>query len=109
MGNSSPGNTVTIRSVGSENLTVSGISDPGSPFSLSNIPSLPVVITPGESETFEVTFSPTSEGDFNSSITFTSDDPDNPTKDVTVSGKGVIINPAMYVMHLQGITMVEDY
>ena len=95
VGNSSPGNTVTIRSVGSENLTVSGISDPGSPFSLSNIPSLPVVITPGESETFEVTFSPTSEGDFNSSITFTSDDPDNPTKDVTVSGKGVIINPAI--------------
>jgi hypothetical protein len=87
--------TVTIRSVGTSNLTVSGISDPGSPFSLSNVPALPVVIPPLGTETFEVTFSPTGAGVSNSTITVTSDDPGDPTKDVSISGEGVVINPAM--------------
>ena len=46
---------VTIRSMGSESLTISAISDPGSPFVLSNMPNLPLVIPPGGMETFEVT------------------------------------------------------
>jgi hypothetical protein len=94
-GTSSSPHSVTIRSVGSENLTVSGISDPGSPFSLSSLPTLPVVIPPGGTETFEVTFSPLTAGVFNSTITVTSDDPSDPTKDVTLTGEGVVINPAM--------------
>jgi hypothetical protein len=93
-GTSSEPQIVTIRSVGTENLTVSEITDPGSPFSLSNVPTLPVVIPPGGSETFEVTFSPTSVGVFNSTITVTSDDPSDPTKEVSLSGEGVVINPA---------------
>jgi hypothetical protein len=52
------------------------------------------VIPPGGSETFEVTFSPTSAGVANSTITLTSDDADQPTKDVFLTGEGVVFNPA---------------
>jgi len=91
---SSAPRTITIRSIGSDTLTVSVISEPGSPFTLSNIPSLPAVIPPGGMETFEVTFSPTSVGIFNAAITITSNDPDNPTKDISLVGEGLDVNPA---------------
>ena len=95
VGTSSSLSAVTIRSVGSVNLTVSGISDPGSPFSLTNVPTLPVVIPPGSSETFEVIFSPASAGVSNSTISVTSDDPDDMTKEVSLTGLGVVLNQAM--------------
>jgi hypothetical protein len=94
VGNNSPPIPVTIRSLGTDTLTVSVISDPGVPFTLSNVPSLPAVIPPGELETFEVTFSPTSAGTFNATITISSNDLDDPTKDIALSGEGLVINPA---------------
>jgi len=109
IGNNSPPVSVTIRSLGTEALTVSGISDPGVPFTLSNVPSLPVVIPPGGTETFEVTFSPASVGMFNATITVSSDDPDDPTKDIALSGEGLVISPALLAcaMPLQEIWTAE--
>ena len=95
IGTSSSPLTVTIRSIGSENLSVTNISDPELPFVLTNLPSFPIVIQPGESVTLEVVFSPTNPGDFNSTIVVTSDDPDNPRKEVALSGNGVAVNPAL--------------
>ncbi len=85
---------VTIRSLGSENLTVSAIADPGSPFTLNNVPGLPLVIPPGGMETFEVTFSPGSVDTFYAAITVNSDDPDIPVRDILLSGEGLVFNPA---------------
>jgi len=86
--------TVTMSNIGTDDLTVSSITDPGAPFSLSGLPSLPVVIPSGSSETFEVAFSPTDTVMFNASIAITSDDPDDPTKNVALNGEGVVIAPA---------------
>jgi len=85
---------VTIRSVGTENLTLTSITDPESPFSLINLPSLPVVIPPGGAETFEVVFSPSNADIFNATITISSNDLENPEFELTLSGEGVEINPA---------------
>jgi hypothetical protein len=94
VGNSSSPFIVTIRSLGTDILTVSAISNPGLPFTLGNVPSLPVIIPPGGTETFEITFSPQTAGTFSATITVSSDDPDDPNKDVLLSGEGLVINPA---------------
>jgi hypothetical protein len=86
--------TISIRNIGSENLTVSTISNPAAPFSISDVPTLPQVIPPGGSETFDVSFSPNSAGTFNSTITITSNDADNPTREITLSGEGFTITSA---------------
>jgi len=84
--------TVTISNIGDTDLTVIDISDPGIPFILSSIPGLSVIIPSFSSETFEVTFEPTTEGSFLSTINISSDDPDNPTVDVALSGESVDIS-----------------
>jgi hypothetical protein len=81
--------TVTIGNIGDADLTITGISDPGAPFSLSHVPRLPRTIPLFGSETFEVTFEPTAGGSFSSTITISSNDPDDPTVDVALSGESV--------------------
>jgi len=78
----SKSSTLGIRSVGTTDLTVHSISDPGPPFELTNLPILPLVLSPGNQADFTVTFSPTSEGVFSGTIIIGSDDPDAPTVDV---------------------------
>ena len=48
---------VTLRSIGSQGLNISGISSQGAGFSLGNLPSLPAVLAPGASLSFDVGFS----------------------------------------------------
>ena len=95
VGTSVPSKTITLRSVGTEDLTISGISDPLLPFSLSNLPSLPVVISPGGSETFEISFSTINPGDFNTSTLIASNDPNNPSFEISLTGEAIIVNPAL--------------
>jgi len=85
---------VTIKNIGIVNLTITDISDPGLPFSLSNLPTLPVVIAPADSENFDVTFTPSDTGIFNAIMTITSDDESDPTFDVSLSATGFDLNPA---------------
>jgi hypothetical protein len=85
---------VIFKNFGTQDLTVSDISDPGAPFSLSGIPNLPVVIPPNGTDNFEVTFTPPDTGEFNTMITFTSNDPNDPSLDVTLRGVGFVLNPA---------------
>lgn len=86
--------SVRINNIGDQDLTVTSISDPGAPFSLDSLPGLPALISPGSFETFDVVFSPAVEGTFNGTITISSDDPDDPTVDVSVTGEGIFIHPA---------------
>jgi len=80
---------IAIRSFGPDSLKVTSISSPGTPFTLTNLPTLPTVIPAGGSETFDVIFSPPSPGIVNGTITIASNDSDDPTVDVTLSGQGV--------------------
>ncbi|MGB5850356.1 MAG: choice-of-anchor D domain-containing protein, partial [Ignavibacteriaceae bacterium] len=86
--------TITISNIGTENLTITDITDPGVPFGLDSLPILPVVITSGNSEYFYITFSPTESGDFNNSFTISSDDENNPALEISLSGTAIILNPA---------------
>ncbi|MFQ5799374.1 MAG: choice-of-anchor D domain-containing protein, partial [Bacteroidota bacterium] len=83
--------TVTISNIGDADLMVTDISDPGAPFSLSNVPALPVTIPSFGSESFDVTFSPTAEDSVSTTIFISSNDADNPTVDVALSGDGLDI------------------
>jgi choice-of-anchor B domain-containing protein len=87
--------TVTIRNFGTEDLTISAISDPGAPFSLSGALPLPMVIPPTGFETFELTFSPVNPGITTGTITISCNDADNSSYDLQLSGNGVVLNPAI--------------
>ncbi len=91
---SSAARRVTIRSNGTENLTVSAINGPGTPFILTNLPSLPAEIPPAGTVSFDVTFSPASADTFYEAITISSDDPENPEIELALSGIGVAIGLA---------------
>jgi len=84
--------TFTIENTGSGNLTLSGspiINIAGanpSQFSVQQQPSTPV--TPGNSTTFVIRFSPTSAGIKTASISILNDDADENPYDLTITGAG---------------------
>src|SRR6267378_1267021 len=79
--------TVTVSNVGGSNLTVSSISVPGNPFTVSGL-TTPSTIAPGGSNSFNVAYTPTAPVTSTGSVTITSDDPLTPTSVLTVSGTG---------------------
>src|SRR6266404_507967 len=79
--------TVTVSNVGGSNLTISSISVPGNPFTVSGL-TTPSTIAPGGSNSFNVAYTPTAPVTSSGSVTITSDDPLTPTSVLTVSGTG---------------------
>src|SRR5260370_3990484 len=79
--------TVTVSNVGGSNLTISSISVPGNPFTVSGL-TPPSKIAPGGSNSFNVAYTPTAPVTSTGSVTITSDDPLTPTSVLTVSGTG---------------------
>lgn len=83
------GNTTTqnllVKNLGEKNLTIQEIDSQDSQFacSVSN-----VVLTPNESRYLPVTYTPSSAGSITSELTILSNDPQNATVSVTVSGAG---------------------
>jgi len=83
---------VTVSNVGGSTLVVGGLeilrgSDPG--FALEEAPTLPVEIEPGETLDVAVTFSPSTGDEVYGTLRITSNDNDDPTVDVALSGTGV--------------------
>jgi hypothetical protein len=101
VGDSSPELVVTISNVGSGDIDVSDISlVTGTEYSLDvsgggagSCGSTSPTITPGGNCTVSVTFSPQSVGTFTDTLRITSDDPDEPTVDVSLTGNGVNVLP----------------
>ncbi len=85
---------VTIRNYGTEELTLTAISDIDQPFNLIGVPELPVGIPSNKSLVLGATFSPTIQDTANAMITITSNDGNEPMIDVLFSGQGITINPA---------------
>ncbi|MBI2877784.1 MAG: choice-of-anchor D domain-containing protein [Candidatus Tectomicrobia bacterium] len=78
-----------VSNTGEKVLTVSQLEVTGSDFSWVDPPETPFTLKPRESRTLTVRFLPTTEGTKTGLLTLTSDDPDNPTATVDLSGKGM--------------------
>ena len=94
VGSSSASTTFRIRSIGAENLTVTGIASSNPAFAPGNLPTLPLVLPPGNIVDFTANFSPTAAGPDSSAMTITSDDADDPSFAVLLTGYGVPVGAA---------------
>jgi hypothetical protein len=79
--------SVTITNTGNANVQVSQISSSGTGFSLNGV-SAPIALTPSQSLSFNVVFSPTVSGSSSGSVTVSSDATGSPAM-ITLSGTGV--------------------
>jgi hypothetical protein len=77
--------TLTISNVGTAALTITDITVAGSQFSRGTLPG---TIAAGSSANVNITFSPTSTGSKSATLTIVSNDPDEPSVTVALSGTG---------------------
>lgn len=97
----------TISNQGTASLTVTSINDdtPSDAFAVQSSLATPFTMGPGTSQQFTVRFSPTSAGPQSGTITVNSDDIDEPTVQVNLSGNGVA--QATDITLPQGYTYTE--
>jgi len=79
--------TLTLSNTGSSNLTVSSLTATGSAFKVSGL-TTPATIGAGQSAQATVTFTPSAAGAVSGSVTIASNDPNNPSFNVSLSGTG---------------------
>jgi hypothetical protein len=79
--------TQKVTNTGGTSATITAASASGTGFSISGI-TPPVVLGPGQSTTFTVTFAPASAGSFSGAVTVTSD-ASNPSLQIPLSGTAV--------------------
>jgi len=79
--------TVTVTNTGNANVQISSISESGAGFTLSGA-STPVTLTPNQSLTFSVIFTPASAGSLTGTVTVTSNATGSPTS-IALTGTGV--------------------
>lgn len=84
---------INLRSVGTDTVTVTGLTDPGSPFELVSPPALPIVLAPLQVASVAVRFEPVNVGPAEATIVISSDDVDDPVQELSVRGEGVIPPP----------------
>jgi len=99
VGSSSKPMTVTITNTGNANLNVGSVrifedSDTTDFSQTSNCISAPLTPAPGagSSCTINVTFTPSGTGQFTATLTITTNDPNNPTQSLTLTGTGSTIS-----------------
>ena len=85
---------VIIKNMGSESVIITNFSDPGTPFALSDRPNLPFEIAPEDSEVLNVLFMPSGTGTFTAKLVITTDDVNDQTLNIELSGTGFILNAA---------------
>ncbi|MCP5008946.1 MAG: choice-of-anchor D domain-containing protein, partial [Aestuariibacter sp.] len=80
--------TVTITNDGTADLNVSSLTSTDAAFTVVS-PTAPLAITPGNNEVVTVRFSPTATGAYSGNLNIASDDVDEPTVAVALSGNGI--------------------
>lgn len=80
---------VTVTNTGNSNVQISQIAASGTGYSLSGA-GVPVTLTPSQSLTFSVVFSPAVTGSLSGGVTITSNAPGSPAT-ITLSGTGAVI------------------
>ncbi len=90
--------TINIKNDGSANLSVTGLSLAGSNSAEFGVvgPSS-FVLTPGASQNVQVDFTPGSVGSNSASLSIASDDPDEPSVQVSLQGAGALLEPDIAV------------
>ncbi|MGA7512838.1 MAG: choice-of-anchor D domain-containing protein [Candidatus Sulfotelmatobacter sp.] len=78
--------TETVKNTGGVNAAISAATASGTGFSVVGI-STPLTLTPGQSTSFSVTFTPSSAGNFSGSVSITSD-ASNPSLTIPLNGSG---------------------
>jgi hypothetical protein len=85
-GGATPANTITVNNVGGCNLNLLNAVTSCADFTLVNPPTFPVAISPDSGIGLTVQFTPTSAGPKSCNLTITTDDPNNPTIVVPLTG-----------------------
>ena len=88
---SSSTQSVTFTNSGNAGVTISNVAHSGAGFSVSGLAS-GQILSPGQTGTLSVTFTPSASGSFNGSITVTSNSSNSPGS-VSLSGSGVHLVP----------------
>ncbi|GEM_PF-3226296 len=78
--------TLTLQNTGDADLSVSNITSSSAQFAVS---ATTAIIPQGGSQTVTVTYAPTDEGSHTGTLTISSNDPDNVSRFVTLTGTGV--------------------
>ena len=88
-----PQQTITIKNAGTEVLTLNSISSTVVPFSIvsNSCSPVPFTLAMGNSCQVIVKFAPTLAGVSSSSITISSDDPDEGTVNISLNGTGILL------------------
>ena len=93
MGSTSPARGFTVTNSGTANLTVGTIEITGSDagqFAIQNNQASGRTLTPGQSASLEVVFTPASQGAKSASLRIPSNDPANSQLEVSLAGTGVL-------------------
>jgi len=82
--------TLVIENKGNGTLTIDDIYSDNADFGIVSPTSFPKDLCPGQGLEVEVRFSPSTEGEISGGLTIDSNDPDDSSLNVSLSGKGVI-------------------
>jgi predicted phage tail protein len=98
---------VTVTNTGNGNVTISGISESGTGFTLSGA-STPVTLAANQSTTFNVNFAPSAAGTDSGSVTVTSNATGSPQA-ITLSGTGVAVSHTVTLNWTASTSTVSGY
>lgn len=103
------GDRFDVRNEGSDPLSLTLIVPPLAPFSVVNdLCNAPVDIAPGANCTFDVLFEPTAVGRFIEEMQILSNDPDEPTVIITLTGDGVEPPPPFVLTVTDSVDPSDD-
>jgi hypothetical protein len=86
--------TISITNIGSDPMTISGISRTQITYTLLGLPSFPATVASFDSMLIRVLFRPTVHGVVNDTISIASNDPSNPNAKIALRGKGIVVGRA---------------
>jgi len=80
--------TLVLKNTGGEDLSITNLASDleGVTFSLTEL-----MVAPGDSATVDITFTPSEGGPFSGTITISSDDPENSSVSVAISGTAIVV------------------
>lgn len=86
--------TVTLNNSGTGNLSLTSfaLATPDTPFALATNNCVGASLAPGQNCSFSLSFTPPGVGDFSATLSFTSNDPDEGTIAIALSGQGLALD-----------------
>lgn len=93
-----------VTNSGTGPLTITGVAASGDGYNLSLAQSFPATLNPGQKlQPIRVNFNPTEEKNYTGEITITSNDPNNPTSTVSLTGAGKVTGSVGATAEIAGL------